>query len=339
MKHLNSIRLLAAASTTAALSVTLGGAPAFSDVDQPTISTHSIEQGDLASSPSLRRDVNGDGRADIVGFGNDGAYVSLGQSNSTFTQPVLAVNNYGYNAGGWRVERHPRHLADVNGDGRADIVGFGNDGAYVSRGRTNGTFTQPVLAVNNYGYNAGGWRVDQHPRLLADVNGDDRADIVGFGNDGAYVSLGRSNGTFTQPVLAVNNYGYNAGGWRVERHPRHLADVNGDDRADIVGFGNDGAYVSLGQSNGTFTQPVLAVNNYGYNAGGWRVERHPRHLADVNGDDRADIVGFGNDGAYVSRGRSNGTFTQPVLAVNNYGYNAGGWRVDQHPRLLAGDTD
>jgi hypothetical protein len=34
---------------------------------------------------------------------------------------------------------------------------------------------------------AGGWRVDQHPRLTADTSGDGRADVVGFGNAGAYV--------------------------------------------------------------------------------------------------------------------------------------------------------
>ena len=34
--------------------------------------------------------------------------------------------------GAWRVEQHPRMLGDVNGDGRADIVGFGNDGVVVA---------------------------------------------------------------------------------------------------------------------------------------------------------------------------------------------------------------
>ncbi len=160
---------------------------------------------------------------------------------------------------------HPRFLADVNGDGRADIVGFGNAGAYVSL--SNGSsFSAPALWVNSYGYDAGGWRVDMHPRFLADVNGDGRADIVGFGNAGAYVSL--SNGSsFSAPALWVNSYGYDAGGWRVDMHPRFLADVNGDGRADIVAFGNAGAYVSL--SNGSsFSAPALWVNSYGYDAGG-----------------------------------------------------------------------
>jgi hypothetical protein len=32
---------------------------------------------------------------------------------------------------------------------------------------------------------------DTYPRAVADVNGDHRADIVGFGNTGVYVSLSR----------------------------------------------------------------------------------------------------------------------------------------------------
>jgi hypothetical protein len=32
-----------------------------------------------------------------------------------------------------RVGRHPRFMADTTGDGRADVVGFGDAGVWVSR--------------------------------------------------------------------------------------------------------------------------------------------------------------------------------------------------------------
>lgn len=288
--------------------------------------------------PRFMADINGDSRADIVGFGNAGAYVSPSLPEGGFETPILAVANFGYTAGGWRVDMHPRFLADLTGDGRADIVGFGNAGVWVSLNNGDGTFQNPQLAVANFGYNAGGWRVDMHPRFLADLTGDGRADIVGFGNAGVWVSLNNGNGTFQNPQLAVANFGYNAGGWRVNMHPRFLADLTGDGRADIVGFGNDGVWVSLNNGNGTFQNPVLAVGNFGYNAGGWRVDMHPRLLADVSGDGRADIIGFGNDGVWVSRNNGNGTFQNPELLVNNFGYIAGGWRVEKHPRFLADTT-
>ncbi len=283
-------------------------------------------------------DVTGDGRADIVGFGNAGAYVSRALPDGRFETPLLGVNNFGYTAGSWRVNRHPRVLADVTGDGRADIVGFGNAGVYVSLNNGNGTFQAPVLAVGNFGYNAGGWRVERHPRFLADLTGDGRADIVGFGNAGVWVALNNGDGTFQAPQLVVANFGYDAGGWRVERHPRFLADLTGDGRADIVGFGNAGVWVALNNGDGTFKPPELAIANFGYDAGGWRVDMHPRLVADLSGTGRADVVGFGNDGVWVSRNNGDGTFQAPQLVVNNFGYDAGGWRVDRHPRFLADTT-
>jgi Astacin (Peptidase family M12A)/FG-GAP-like repeat len=285
--------------------------------------------------PRFLADLTGDRRADIIGFGNAGVWISLNNGNGTFQAPQLVVANFGYDAGGWRVEQHPRFLADLTGDRRDDIVGFGNAGVWVSLNNGNGTFQAPQLVVSNFGYNAGGWRVDQHPRFLADLTGDGRADIVGFGNAGVWVALNNGNGTFQAPQLVVSNFGYNAGGWRVDQHPRFLADLTGDGRADIVGFGNAGVWVALNNGNGTFQAPQLVVGNFGYNAGGWRVDLHPRFLADLTGDGRADIVGFGNAGVWVAINNGNGTFEAPKFVVPNFGFNAGSWRVEKHPRFLA----
>ena len=339
MEEIMSLRyrtILAALAPATLLATTASAAP------QLVIDNFGYDAGGwrVEQHPRMLGDVNGDGRDDVVGFGNAGVYVSLSNGDGTFQPIQLAVNNYGYDAGGWRVERHPRMLGDVNGDGRADIVGFGYAGAYVSLGNVNGTFQAPQLVVANYGYDdaAGRWRVEQHPRMLADVNGVGRDDIVGFGNAGVYVSRSNANGTFRGPQLVVANYGYLAGGWRVEWHPRMMADVNGDGRADIVGFGNAGTYVSRSNANGTFQAPFFAVANYGYSAGGWQVDRHPRMLGRLNADARDDIVGFGNAGVYVSRSNANGTFQAPQLVVANFGYDAGGWRVERHPRMIGDIT-
>ena len=95
--------------------------------------------------------------------------------------------------------------------------------------------------VDNFGYDAGGWRVEQHPRLLADINGDGRADIVGFGNAGVYVSLRAGDGSFTAPAAAWSTTSATTpAAGASSSHPRFLADTTGDGRADIVGFGNAG---------------------------------------------------------------------------------------------------
>ena len=42
---------------------------------------------------------------------------------------------------------------------------------------TGGGFTAPAPWVEDFAIDNGGWQVDKHPRILADVNADGRADI------------------------------------------------------------------------------------------------------------------------------------------------------------------
>ncbi|WP_198161301.1 tyrosinase family protein, partial [Variovorax sp. WDL1] len=77
------------------------------------------------------------------------------------------------------------------------------------------------------------------------------------------VSPPRYDTNFPGAQLVVANFAYNAGGWRVERHPRFLADLTGDRRADIVGFGNAGVWVALNNGTGTFQAPQMVVGNFG----------------------------------------------------------------------------
>ncbi|MFI7584039.1 FG-GAP repeat domain-containing protein [Kocuria sp. M1N1S27] len=254
-----------------------------------------------------------------------GGVAATGTAAHAAAQPYFTYTN------GWRVDLHERELADVNGDGNDDIVGFGDQGTYVAFGRDDRTFEAPELVLDDYGYNQG-WRVDQHPRELADINGDGNADVVGFGTAGTYVSYGRSDGDLTAPALELRDFG-TAQGWTTDEHLRVLGDVDGDGTADIVGFGNAGTYVSYGTALHSPTAPELKLGSFGAD-GGWDEDRYPRTLADVNGDGLQDIVGFGHAGTYVSYGQGDKTFTDPALKAQDFGW-AQGWRVDQHPRKLA----
>jgi hypothetical protein len=256
------------------------------------------------SYPRALADVSGDTRADIIAFSSAGVYESLATAGGHFAAPTFELAAFGTDAGGWSSnDTYPRELADVNLDGRADIIGFGAAGVYESLATAGGHFAAPTFELAAFGTMAGGWSSDNtYPRALADVNGDGRADIVGFGADGVYVSLNTGGGHFAMPTFELAAFGTNAGGWTSQDlYPRTLADVNADGLADIVGFGADGVSVSLATTGGHFASPMFQLPAFGANAGGWNSDNtFPRQLADVTGDGKADVVGFAANGVWTS---------------------------------------
>ncbi|MEQ1546707.1 S8 family serine peptidase [Methyloglobulus sp.] len=264
-------------------------------------------------------DVNNDKREDMIRFGEMGTEVALATLSGY--QPFKQwIANFGYNSG-WRTTRHVRRVADVNGDGRADIVGFGEKGVYVATS-TGTQFEFKGKWINDYAYLSGAWRIADHERRVADVNGDKKADLIAFGNFGVYVALSTGTSFTFQPRWSSD---FNpTTGWDKRQHVRHVADINGDGKADIVGFGGDGVHVAL-SSGSSFDYKGRWIDDFAIGAGGWSVYRHERQLGDVNGDGKADIVGFGEDAVYVSL--STGISFSPITAPQpEFDYESG-WRV------------
>ncbi len=295
------------------------------------------------------------GTAPVPRFQSDASTVSLG----------IAWFGASPASGSWSSQNlYPRLVAQIDGDGRidaeapgfkigdglADIVGFGRDGMVVSRGTGAGNFAASYLAIANFGSeaSAGGWTSqDQYPRLIGDVNGDGRDDVVAFGWSGVYVDLATGSGGFDPVTASVAFFGVSpaAGDWTTQdQNPRLLGDVNRDGRDDIVGFAYDGVWVALANGGGGFSAPFFARADFGASdaAGGWSSQNAtPRSLADVNGDGMADIVGFGYDGTWVSLATGGGNFAAPHLALSGFGASvvAGGWTSqDAAPRQI-GDVN
>ncbi|MTJ49008.1 FG-GAP-like repeat-containing protein [Dolichospermum sp. UHCC 0259] len=133
----------------------------------------------------------------------------------------------------------------------------------------------------------------------------------GAGNDILYGNI-----TFGNIYTAHGEFSPEEGWSSFDQYPRQVADVNGDGYADIVGFGSNGVLVALGNQNGLFATPKIASTTF-VGATNWEgFNRMPRQLADVNGDGRADIVGFGGNGVYVARGKEDGTFDNIWLTVS-----------------------
>ncbi|MFG2593966.1 RICIN domain-containing protein [Streptomyces sp. NPDC048438] len=292
-------------------------------------------------------DLTGESRPGVVVLSAEGIRVSTQDESGTFApaggELVLKAFGHGPQAGSWLTDKHPRFLADTTGDGKLDIVGCHDDGLWVSLQDEEGKFApvtdEPVLRAFGHGEDAGGWLVDNHPRFLVDTTGDGRLDIVGCHDDGLWVSLQDEEGAFAEPLYVLDEFGVDQGWSSIDEHPRFLVKTTGDGVPDIVGFGPQGVVVARGRGNGTFEPSQLVLNDYGQ-AQGWTGEKHLRLLADVTGDGNPDIVGFGNEGVWVSHNNGDGSFEQAQLVCRGFGYNedAGGWRVDHHSRFLADIT-
>ena len=242
-------------------------------------------------------------RLDIVGFGDCGVWTALSNGNGTFQEPRVVLPGFGEQSGGWHVDKHPRFVADLTGDGAGDIIGFGDAGVWTALGNGDGTFQPPQFALENFGVEQG-WRVDRHPRFVIDLDGDGHADIIGFGDQGVWVALGDGHGGFSDAQFVLENFGYNQG-WRVDKHPRFVAKLTSGKFLDIVGFGDAGVWTALGMDKGAFNQANFVLANFGVDQS-WRVDKHPRFVVDINGNGHADIVGFGDAGVWTALGDGNG---------------------------------
>jgi hypothetical protein len=244
---------------------------------------------------AIRADINGDGRTDNIYVYPPGGVVWTFRSkgDGTFTPASYALPN-GFDAGGgtWTT-------ADINGDGKADLVYFYPQGGIVwtFRSKGDGTFTSGGYGLP-HGFDAGGgtW-------TTADFNGDGKADLVYFYPQGGIVWTFRSkgDGTFTSAGYGLP-HGFDGinGRWST-------ADINGDGRADLVYVypPGDVVWTFRSKGDGTFT-PVQYALPHGFDAsnGTWM-------SADINGDGRADLAYFYPPGGIVwtFRSKGDGTFT------------------------------
>lgn len=251
-------------------------------------------------------DLNQDGKPDIVVVNTTSGNVSvlLGKGDGTFQDRTLAdvANNAGTPAPTYVVGNNPINVtvADLNGDGKPDIIvaNYTDGTLSILRGNGDGTFKAQTTVT-----------VGRGPDCInvADFNGDGIPDIL-LSNavDGTLELLpGNGDGTFRAGTINRVNAPANI----AVIMTTVVGDINNDGKMDVVttatSSSSSASIYFLGNGDGTFGAAHFIDTG---------LQTHYLQLADVNGDGNLDVVAgsFAEGSVAVLFGRGDGSFDAPV---------------------------
>jgi len=256
-------------------------------------------------------DVTGNGYVDIVGISNDGeAFVFRNRGDGSNSFLPLRRSNVNFpNSAGWFSRNYAQRvwMADINGDGRDDIVAIDYTGrVHFALSNGDGTFGVRRIASTGTNFsNAHGWfnATSRNRVFPADVTGNGFVDFVGISGDGeAFVFRNRGDGSNSfQPLLRSDVDFRTSADWFSTAHNQRIwmADVNGNGRDDIVAIANDGSvHYALSNGNGTFGRRRISTGTLFTTVNGWFSTAYRERVwpSLVNNNRRTDFTGIAGNG-------------------------------------------
>lgn len=220
-------------------------------------------------------DLDGDGNQDLVHYYSLGAFeVAFGKGDGTFESPLtIAVIGYPWDA----------TIADVNEDGRRDLVVGTNAGVNVITLQANRVFSSAqLLGPGDYAQDV----------ETADINGDGHLDILVAATFEAHIFWGGGDGSF-----GPRAYFYSPRPGMMTT-AMVVGDINHDQHPDLVV--SDGASIVslINQGDGTFERVSQVAGT---------MSPLTTQLADMDNDGQQDLFGV-RDGIQILRGEAQGGF-------------------------------
>jgi hypothetical protein len=259
-------------------------------------------------------DINGDGFPDVLW--NPGSE-AVGSVVAAFGDGTGNLSNQSFLVlGDNAVETF--HLADVNGDGKSDLITYDAGGVAVYPGNGDGTFS--AYPANLYAASDNG--AFTQPAII-DYNGDGKADVIDVNSilNTASFYAGNGDGSF-QGAGSINPGGISPGLLQVQGS----GDINGDGIPDLTALtitagsnpllGTGIELVSLlSDGKGGFQQVTGLTSGILRSVGLLSVATGTIYptVVDFNGDGFADIVFATGNGIYTALSNGDGTFQVPVL--------------------------
>lgn len=316
-RRLSSVSLTAFGGTRRTVKLTYEQ-PSDSSFAVSRLATVHVEGPDGTSTPTTTLTYASASAGQVVVLGNTGGW-NLGNGVTSFfdVDKDGAMDLIRIEPSGHRYRRNlGGHFGPEVAIGNAPALGMSSvrmldlDGDSGAEMVTKSTTWRAYRLVNN-SWTAADWpgsnTLDLQSVAIADLNGDNRMDVLASSGSGIQVWFGTANGfgpARTLPAISATDAS-------IKPSTVQFPDLNGDGLADAVAVNNTGLVELLGRGDGTFERigPVAYP---------WTVATDATQvrLADLNRDGILDLVRIGSSQVFWHRGRPNGTFSQQPMVLN-----------------------